>query len=676
MAASQYTIKNGSPTPFGVSKKGSGINFSLFSQNAKAATLCLFNHSDTSSFLEIPLRVPANKTGYIWHVLVEGLPEQVEYMWKLDGPFNQQQGQFYKAGQPLSDPYAKAIGSSTQWNEWQKKNPFRGKVIAEHNFDWGDDLSPGLALKDLIIYEMHVRGFTQDPSSKVKHPGTFLGVIEKIPYLKELGVNAVELLPIFEFNECENERINPKTKERLTNYWGYSTINFFSPMNRFVSSPQWDAALTEFKTMVKELHKNGIEVILDVVYNHTAEGNEKGPYYSFKGIDNKIYYMFDRGHYLDFTGCGNTFNCNQPIAMRLILDSLRYWVSEMHVDGFRFDLASVLTRNEHGVPLPGPPLVKMINADPILASTKMIAEAWDAAGLYQVGSFPGEGKWSEWNGKYRDIVRRFIKGTAGQSGAFATAICGSQDLYGHDRNPCDSINFVTAHDGFTLHDLVSYQQKHNLNNGENNRDGMNDNDSWNCGAEGTTSDPTILALRLRQMKNFHLVLMTSIGTPMILMGDEYGHTRNGNNNSYCQDNELNWFLWNELASSKDFFRFYKLLIHCRKNHTIFKRCNFLKSDEVDWHGEEPFKPNWQFNNHLVAYTLKEGDLEYVYIAYNACFKETTIHLPLPPKGKQWKKIVDTFQPSPNDIVEDLNKAPILGEKFVLKPYSAMMAKAM
>jgi isoamylase/glycogen operon protein len=525
---------------------------------------------------------------------------------------------------------------------------------------------------------MHVRSFTQHPSSHSAHPGTFLGIIEKIPYLKSLGVNAVELMPIHEFDETEYHKKNPKTGSLLFNYWGYSTINFFCPMNRYGSKAAFEGPIEEFKMMVKELHRNQIEVILDVVFNHTAEGPLNGPTFSFRGIDNSTYYILDEnGGYKDYSGCGNTFNCNHPIPHDLIVESLKYWVQEMHVDGFRFDLASILTRDQQGEPLTSPPVVEMIVKDPLLSNTKLIAEAWDAGGLYQVGSFPAFSRWAEWNGKYRDVVRRFIKGTDQQAGEFAKAITGSQDLYGVDRDPYHSVNFVTAHDGFTLKDLVSYQEKHNEENGEENRDGSSNNDSWNCGHEGETKNHAVQLIRARQMRNFHLALMLSLGVPMLLMGDEYGHTRRGNNNAWCQDNELNWFLWDEIKQQKDFFRFYKLVNHLRKKEPLLRRTSFLTNDDIDWHGHQPLNPDWDSQSRFVAFTLKDHlYAKHLYVAFNAHYESAHITLSLPPPSKKWYRIIDTSLPSPDDFLEDPHSQPPLKHTYTLLPYSALLAYAL
>lgn len=469
-------ILPGKPYPFGATPQSDGINFALAVKTAEKLTLCLFdeNHLD-KPFKEIELDPILNKTGDVWHVEIKGIPPFTLYGYRSFPIIDE------KRSSLLLDPYAKGVASHPHWGDSPSYSPL-GKCLSSSSFDWQGDQFPKIPLKELIIYEMHVRGFTRDNSSQVDQPGTFLGIIDKIPYLKELGVNALELLPIYEFNELEALQVNPKNKQRLYNYFGYSTVNFFSPMNRFASQSHQDNAINEFKMMVRELHKNGIEVILDVVYNHTFEGNQTGPIVSFRGLNPHAYYMIDaQGNYLNFSGCGNTFNANHPWTRELILESLRYWVTEMHVDGFRFDLASILTRAENGTPLGNAPIVEAISLDPILSETKMIAEAWDAGGLYQVGGFYPGNRWAEWNGRYRDVVRRFIKGTPGHKKAFATALCGSQDLYGWGRTPTCSVNFLTAHDGFSLADLVTYNDKHNEENGENNRDGFDHNDSWNCG---------------------------------------------------------------------------------------------------------------------------------------------------------------------------------------------------
>ncbi len=669
--------ERGSPSPLGATWTSKGINFALFSEHALDITLCLFWPHSKHPFVEIPLDPETNKTGLIWHILIQNLPsEELEYGFRISNPKDS-----FDPNTILLDPYAKGVNTGHIWgykDMQQGDYSLRGKVIADAPFDWGNDSPPKIPADKLVIYEMLVRGFTQDASSQAKAPGTFLAIIEKIPYLKSLGVNAIELMPIFEFDECENKRINPKTGQKLKNAWGYSTVNFFAPMNRYSSTQSWTGAMDDFRYLVKEMHKNGIEVYLDVVYNHTAEGKEDGPIFSFKGIDNPIYYMISpEGKYLDFSGTGNTFNANHPIVSDLILNSLRYWVSEMHVDGFRFDLASCLTRDQDGTPLSNPPLIEAITSDPILANVKLIAEAWDAGGLYQVGNFPCDGTWFEWNGKFRDVVRRFIKGTNDQSGEFAKAMTGSQDLYGKKSRPYHSINFVTAHDGYTLRDLVSYQDKHNLDNGENNQDGANQNDSWNCGHEGETQDRKINQIRERQMRNLHLALMVAIGTPMLLMGDEYGHTKKGNNNTYCQDNALNWFLWDNLKKNKDFVRFYQKMLQFRHENPLLMRKEFLTDSDVTWHGLMPNQANWGAENRFIAYTLHDpAHSQPIYIAFNAGFQPAHIHLPDPPKGKKWYRVADTSLKSPQDVCDSPKSQPPLKRIYDLPEYSAMIAKAL
>lgn len=669
-----FTTSRGFPFPFGASKHPKGINFSLVSKHAKEISLCLFEPEKEVSVLEIPLNPYTHKTGDVWHIFVQDLPSHYHYGYRIDGPYDPLKGLYYDRRHVMLDPYCKLVANHEQWGapDPPSYRLRRGAIAPLEPFHWGEDKHPNIPIKDLIIYEMHVRGFTKDPSSNTQHPGTFLGVIEKIPYLKSLGVNAIELLPIHLFDEMQNPYKNPKTKKPLYQYWGYSTVNFFSPMTCYGS--RWATVINECKTMVKELHANGIEVILDVVYNHTAEGNQEGPILSFKGIENPTYYMLGpNAEYYDFTGCGNTVNCSHPLVRDLIRDSLRYWVLEMHVDGFRFDLASILTRSHDGIPLQHPPLIEMISMDPILAHTKLIAEPWDAGGLYQVGTFPAMGVFAEWNGIFRDGVKRFLKGTDGAVGSFATRISGSEDLYGKGRSPAHSINFITAHDGFSLGDLVSYNEKHNEENGENNRDGANDNESWNCGVEGETDDVEILALRERQMRNLHLALMVSQGVPMILMGDEYGHTKQGNNNSWGHDSRLNWFQWDTLEKNQGFFRFYQLMIAFRKNHPVLTHCAFLKKNEVTWLDQKGDTPDWHSKSRFLAFVLPDVDNKYeLYVAFNAHFTE--ISACMPTAASPWLKIVDTFQKSPKDFIEEKQASALTSPCYTLPPHSAILLK--
>jgi isoamylase/glycogen operon protein len=544
---------------------------------------------------------------------------------------------------PLIDPYAHQLDVPTSWADFSSYQP---RSVTRPRSPPPVFKHPRIPKERLIIYEMHIRGFTQDPSSNVKHPGTFLGVIEKIPYLLSLGVNAVKLLPVFEFDEREVKLRNPETGERLLNYWGYSPVHFFCPMRRYaVADP-----IAEFREMVHALHHAGIEVILDVVYNHTAEGNEVGPTYHFKGLAPSTYYLLDNNHeFLNFSGCGNSVNANHLVTYELILDSLRYWFLEMGVDGFRFDLAALLTRGDAGEVLSPPPIIRAIANDPLLRDVKLFAEPWDAAGLYQVAQFPHwDPDWSEWNGKFRDQVRAFIKGNPGLKGDFATRLCGSQDLYGAF-SPENSLNFITAHDGFTLHDLVSYNQKHNWINGENDTDGSSFNDSWNCGVEGPTDLPDVLELRERQMKNYLIALMISLGIPMLFSGDEYAHTKMGNNNSWCQDNFLNWFDWSALNDST-LLPFLKKLIRIRNAHFI--RNSFYSPQEIIWHGTKLHQPDWNNDSSFIAFQLPDQDL---FCFFNASSSHVDFDMP----SGNWQTLVSTSQNSNNAYSAAIfKKAPL------------------
>ncbi len=674
----KYSSYQGKPIPLGASKCSEGYNFALFSKNAKQVSLSIFDAKKhlLDSFL---LDSQIHKTGDIWHIQLDLPPEAVFYAYQVLG--SEEVGVSHPHQTYLLDPYALEVSSHSTWGGFRVHGApqFLGVLPTWGAFDWQGVQKPHISHRDLIIYEMHVRGFTVDPSSKVKHPGTYAGVIEKIPYLLELGVNAVELLPVHEFDETEVRRFKPSALQRLSNYWGYSTLNFFSPMSRYALSSRPGMPVTEFKTMVRELHRHGIEVILDVVFNHTAEGNQDGPFISFKGIDPDTYYFFDKdGTFSNYTGCGNTLHCNHPVVRRLIIDSLRYWVIEMQVDGFRFDLASVLQRGAHGHASHFSALIEEITEDPLLSNVKLIAEPWDAVGLYQVGGFaPQSPRWLEWNDKYRDGVRKFIKGTPDPSlkGNFITRICGSQDLY-WNRSPLNSLNFITAHDGFTLRDLVSYNEKHNQANGEENRDGHSSNESWNCGAEGPSKDEEILNLREKQMRNFHLALMLSLGTPMLLMGDEYGHTRKGNNNSWCQDNQLNWFLWDQLEKNAGFFRFYKKLIHFRKEHPLMRRDGFLNPEDIICHGVEPLKPDWHSASRLVAFTWVDSEQgNDLYIIFNADSVSHKIHLPPARNPRYWQWVVNTANPPPSDFYDEAIAPRQDSLEFVIEPFSACVLES-
>ncbi|MGX8706354.1 MAG: glycogen debranching protein GlgX, partial [bacterium] len=580
--------------PFGATLVGGGINFSVFSREGTACTLVLYHHGQKTPWIEIPFP-DSFRIGDVYSMLVFGLNiDTVEYGYRFDGPNDPRNGQRFDRRCVLLDPYARSISGRSVWGlepDFTDPFPHRGQIIRE-DYSWlGDkplEISPG----DLVIYEMHMRSFTCHPSSGVRHRGTYAGLTEKIPYLKALGVNCVELMPIFEFDEFEHDR--KRNGKRLLNYWGYSTIGFFAPKAGYATSARFGMQADELKRMIRQLHRNGIEVILDVVFNHTAEGGEDGACISFKGIDNRTYYLLTPdGGYCDFSGCGNTMNCNHPVVRNVVLDCLRYWVSVYHIDGFRFDLASILSRDQNGVPMSNPPLLESIANDAVLGRCLLIAEAWDAGGLYQVGHFPAFGRWAEWNGKYRDCLRRFIKGGAECLPELILRIRGSDDLYAQ-RGPAASINFVTCHDGFTLYDLVSYNEKHNEDNGEDNRDGSNDNLSWNCGAEGDTNNAAVNALRFRQMKNLLTVLLTSRGIPMLLSGDEFANTQYGNNNAYCQDNEISWLDWSTLEKHRDLYDYARRLIAFRQAHPVFRADHYDLSHngtgypELSFHGTLPW----------------------------------------------------------------------------------------
>ncbi|NCC34125.1 MAG: glycogen debranching enzyme, partial [Chloroflexia bacterium] len=540
--------------------------------------------------------------------------------------------------------------------DWNNIYHYRGRLTFD-DFDWQADRPLQIPSEDMVIYEMHVRGFTRHPSSGVKHPGTFAAIREKIPYLKALGVNCVELLPIYEFDEFDGSRPHPWEEDKLLmNYWGYSTVGFFAPKAAYAATGRLGMQVDEFKALVRELHANGIQVLLDVVFNHTAEGNEMGPMISFRGIDNKTYYMLTPdGYYWNFSGTGNTLNCNNPLVRNMVLDCLRYWASEYHIDGFRFDLAAILGRDPIGIPLSNPPLLESLAYDPILAKCELIAEAWDAGGLYQVGSFPAYGRWAEWNGKYRDDMRRFLKGDMGLIGAVAQRLQGSPDLYAW-RGPTASVNFFCCHDGFTLADLVSYNDKHNEANGWGNTDGGNDDHSWNCGVEGPTDDPAVNALRMRQMKNAFALLLTSHGVPMFLMGDEIGHSQQGNNNTYCQDNELNWLDWGLVERNAELLRFVQRCIAFRHTHPVLRNREHLRNydyvgsgyADITWHGTRAWQADWSGTSRIIAFMLcgkhaKGGTVtdNYIYVAANMYWDALPFELPGLPEGLHWHLFANT-----------------------------------
>lgn len=655
---SGFRVRPGKPLPFGVSHVPNGLNFSIFTSAGTACTLVLFRRGELQPFVELPF--PENyRIGDVFCMVVFGLDhEDLEYGFRIDGPFDPAQGHRFDATKILMDPYARMISGRDTWGlepDWQRPYPYRARVSFD-DFDWEGEGPLEIPTQDLVIYEAHVRSFTQSQSSHVKYPGTYAGLVEKIPYLKDLGINAIELMPIFEFDEFENSRLHPDTGERLYNFWGYSTVGFFAPKAGFASTGRFGMQVDEFKQLIKTFHKSGIEVILDVVFNHTAEGNERGPTLSFKGLDNKTYYMLTpEGYYFNFSGTGNTLNCNNPIVRGLVLDCLRYWASEYHIDGFRFDLATILGRDPWGAPLSNPPLLESLAFDPILSSCKLIAEAWDAGGLYQVGTFPAFGRWAEWNGRYRDCLRRFLKGDSDMVGQMAQCVQGSPDLYrASGRSPATSVNFITCHDGFTLADLVSYNDKHNHANGEGNHDGGDDNYSWNCGAEGWTDDLGIQSLRLRQMMNGLAILLTSRGTPMLLMGDEFGRSQHGNNNSYCLDSPISWVDWTLLESNSSLHNFVRSLIHFRHDHPALK-VNLFEGPEssllpcCSFHGPTPWNVDWSSESRQLAWMMSSdcdvGNVDIVYIATNMAHYASWFELPAPPDGYRWLLCFNTGDPA-------------------------------
>ena len=616
-------------------------------------------------------------------MIVYGLDiRDFEYAYRVDGPWDPEKGLLFDKKNILLDPYAKAVSGQRTWGtHW---DPTYHARVVKDSFNWGDMPQSKKELCDLIIYELHVRGFTVHESSGVQNRGTFAGLMEKIPYLRELGINAVELMPIFEFDETMNAReING---ERLLEYWGYNTVSFFAPNTSFTSVNEYNREGTELKTLIKALHDNGIEVILDVVFNHTAEGNELGRTFCFKGFDNNIYYMLTPdGNYYNFSGCGNTLNCNHPVVQQMILECLRYWTVNYRVDGFRFDLASILGRNEDGSPMNNPPLLRTLASDPLLRNVKLIAEAWDAGGMYQVGSFPASGRWAEWNGRYRDSLRSFLKGDCWSSWDAAWSISGSGDLYGMYKDSQggnyagynSSINFLTCHDGFTLYDLYSYNEKHNENNGWDNTDGANDNRSWNCGAEGETNDPEVLKLRYRMIRNACSVLLCSRGTPMFLAGDEFGNTKYGNNNSYCQDNEISWLDWTLLEKNKDLFEFFRFMISYRKDHLVIRKklpdavCGMDSIHTHNVNAQDISIPRdaYTFAVSFAGYDREKGKDDLVYIAVNSYWEDVSITLPDLHKRGFWYLSVNTYGDGQGRYFYPQGQEIRITGNFIMRPRS-------
>ena len=660
-------IGPGTTYPLGASITPTGVNFSVHSKNCTGMELLLFNDANDSIPSEIIKLDPlTHLTFHHWHVHVAGIGEGQIYAFRVQGPHLPEQGLRFDGEKILLDPYGRAVAIPDDFDREAGARPgdnakqaMKSVVTDVSKYDWEGDTRLCHPFNKTIIYEMHVRGFTRSPSSNVepRKRGTYAGLIEKIPYLQKLGITAVELLPVFQFDPQE-------APTGLCNYWGYNPVSFFAPHAGYATSADPLAVLDEFRDMVKHLHRAGIEVILDVVYNHTAEGNEVGPTYCFKGFDNSAYYLQQEksesqpnsSRYANFSGCGNTLNANHAIVRQLILSSLRYWVQEMHVDGFRFDLASILSRDINGKPQENPPILWDIETDPVLSGTKLIAEAWDAAGLYQVGNFFGD-HWKEWNGKFRDDVRAFIKGDEKMAGVFAKRFLASPDIYGHrNREPEQSINFVTSHDGFTMNDLVSYDKKHNESNNEGNRDGHNENLSWNCGIEGPSDDPKIESIRLKQIKNFFTTNILALGVPMLVMGDEVRRTQNGNNNAYCQDNEVSWLDWKLVEENADLHRFVRRLIACRQDfpgpeNPHLPLTEVIENYRVKWHGTQLDQPDWGDQSRSVAFTIETNHRWYHFI-FNAYWKEISFALPPVPNGfDQWQRIVDTNLPSPDDITD-------------------------
>ena len=667
----------GKSHPLGATIAGSGANFSLYSRSATRVELLFFDHAaDANPSRVVDLNPDAHRTYHYWHVFVPGVKAGQLYGYRVYGPFEPQRGLRFDAAKVLLDPYGRGVVVPPNYSRDtaaergdNAASAMKSVVTDPAAYDWEGDAPLLRPSTQTIIYEMHVRGFTRHPSSGVieSKRGTYAGLIEKIPYLQELGITAVELLPVFQFDAQDAPQGRP-------NYWGYAPISFFAPHAAYSSRQDALGPLDEFRDMVKALHRAGIELILDVVYNHTAEGNEHGPTLCYRGLANEIYYILepDRARYSNYTGTGNTLNANNPIVRRMILDSLRYWVAEMHVDGFRFDLASILARDASGHVLPSPPVLWDIESDPLLAGTKLIAEAWDAAGLYQVGSFVGD-SWKEWNGRFRDDARDFFRSAEGSLKRLADRLIGSPDVYGHEeREPEQSINFVTCHDGFTLNDLVSYNEKHNEANGEGNRDGANDNRSWNCGVEGPTDDPAIERLRNRQVKNLLSVTLFSVGVPMILMGDEVRHTQGGNNNAYCQDNEISWFDWTRLQKHADVHRFVKLFTdrrllrgteHERQRMSLN---HFIRQANKAWHGVRLNQPDWSDHSHSLAFTAEIREENFlVHLIMNGYWEPLDFELPPTFNGAPngWLRWIDTALDSPNDIVPWREAPPVPGPTY-------------
>lgn len=678
---SGYLVRPGMFETNGATPLPVGVNFTVHTSGGTSCELLLFHRGEEEPYAVLPF-LDEYRIGDVYSMIVFGLDiEELEYAYRVDGPWDPEKGLRFRKENVLLDPYARAVAGQRIWGE-KKEGAYHARVVKDV-FDWGDMPQSKREMSDLIIYEMHVRGFTKHPSSGVEQKGTFEGLREKIPYLKELGVNAVELMPIFEFDETVNCR--EVDGKKLLEYWGYNSVSFFAPNTSYTAAEEYNREGTELKTLIRELHENGIEVILDVVFNHTAEGNEKGPTFCFKGFDNKIYYMLTPdGNYYNFSGCGNTLNCNHPMVRQMILECLQYWTINYRIDGFRFDLASILGRNADGSPMNNPPLLESLAFNPVLSNVKLIAEAWDAGGMYQVGKFPANRRWAEWNGRYRDCLRSYLKGDLWEAWTAAWCISGSGDLYGgytqdgNERyagyNSC--VNFLTCHDGFTLYDLYSYNTKHNEANGWDNTDGASDNRSWNCGAEGETDDPEVKMLRFRMIRNACAVLMCSRGTPMFLAGDEFGNTQFGNNNSYCQDNEVSWLDWSLLEKNRELFEFFKFMIHFRKKHTVIRKklpdavCGLGSLNTRNEYGELNIeKEARMLAVSFAGYDSEKGKDDIVYVAVNPYWEDTRIFLPDLQGRETWYLCVNTYGDGAGRYVYPEGEEVRIESEFVMKPRS-------
>lgn len=671
-----FKIRPGFFRMYGACVASNGVSFTINSHGATRCTLLLFKPQASKPYARIPFP-DSYRIGDTYSMLVFDIkPDEFEYAFSFDGPYEPAKGLLFNEENVLLDPYSRAVTGQRKWGEKPeggKDFEYRARVV-KSSFDWGDIKQLEQPFEDLVIYETHVRGYTKDKSSGVSAPGTFAGLKDKIPYLKDLGINAVELMPIFEFDEMESARVVDDVQ--LYNYWGYNTVSFFAPNTSYAFNEEHNHEGDELKSLIKALKENGIEVILDVVFNHTAEGNEMGPCFSFKGIDNNVYYMLTPdAHYYNFSGCGNVMNCNHPVVRSFIIDCLRHWAIEYRVDGFRFDLASILGRDQNGAPMANPPILESLAFDPVLGKMKLIAEAWDAGGLYQVGSFPSWNRWAEWNGRYRDDMRSFLKGDDGMAGNAITRITGSRDLYSPEsRGHKASVNFMTCHDGFTLYDLYSYNEKHNEKNGWNNTDGDNNGHSWNCGAEGETDDPNVNGLRRRLIKNAFAALLCSRGPAMFFAGDEFCNTQFGNNNAYCQDNIISWLDWSRLEEFKEIHDFVRHMIQFRKEHPILRKmtkpssCQF---PEISVHNGTPFKASTDYKTKLIGIMYagrNEEDTEddIVFYCMNAYWEPLVMQLPVLPNGKHWH--VDTNTNAEYFDGEDFTaKTELLGVNTIRVP---------